>query len=102
MFKWFTLDLNLKKNTHNVHLNGKNIIILKINEKFFAIEDNCPHQNMPINKGKILDNNIVCPFHDASFCIQTGLVNNTLSIDNLNIFKIKTQNQKIKIKIEFI
>ena len=102
MFKWFALDLNLRKKKHNIYLNGKNIIILKINKKFFAIEDNCPHQNMPINKGTILDNNIICPFHDASFCIQTGLINNTLSIDNLNIFKIKTKNQKIKIKIGFI
>ena len=54
---------------------------------------------MPINKGKILNEKIVCPFHKASFCIKTGLIKNTLSIDDLNIFKLKLKKNKIKIKI---
>ena len=102
MFKWFTI-IN-EKNTRKkkvIYLNGVYIVLIKIGNKFFAIEDNCPHQNMPISKGKILQKNIICPFHNASFCIETGIIQNTLSIGNLNSFKVKVKNNKIKIKVGF-
>ena len=103
MFKWFKIfNLNkLKKSNRMIfYINGVYILILRINNKFFAFEDNCPHQNMPINKGKILKNKfIVCPFHNASFCIKTGLTKKNLSIDNLNAFKLKFNNNSVSIKV---
>lgn len=102
MFKWFYIKINSKLNKKRViYLNGTYLILTKFKDKFFALEDNCPHQNMPINKGKINHNTITCPFHNASFCIETGLIKNTLSINNLNIFKLKIKNNKIKIKVKF-
>ena len=103
MFKWFKIiDLNesKKKNRMIFYINGIYLLVLKINNKFFAFEDNCPHQNMPINKGKILNNEIIiCPFHNAFFCIKTGLTKKNLSIDNLNTFKLKFNQNSISIKI---
>ena len=102
MLKWFAVAYETSiKQKLIIQINGIYIVLIKINGNIFAIEDNCPHQNMPINKGNILHDNIICPFHNASFCIKSGLINNTLSIDNLNIFKVRIKNNKIKIKIDF-
>lgn len=103
MFKWFSiLEKNKLKKRQIICINGIYILIIKINDKLYAIEDNCPHQDMPINKGKIKDGNITCPFHNAEFCIKTGLIKNTLSIENLNVFKLKTTKENIQIKVNFV
>ena len=103
MFKWFKIintdQINRKK---VIYLNGMHILVIKIKKKYYAIEDNCPHQNMPINKGKISKENITCPFHNARFCIKNGFIENTLSINNLNIFKLRIIKDSIELRIDFI
>ena len=102
MLKWFKiLNKNNIKEKTIIYIHGIYILLIKKNNKYFAIEDNCPHQNMPINKGRIMNNILTCPFHNASFCIKTGKIKDTLSISDLNIFKIKIKKNKIKIQIKF-
>ncbi len=52
----------------------KPVAIFKVGEKFFAIEELCPHRGGPLSEGKVENGCVTCPWHQASFDIATGKV----------------------------
>lgn len=84
-----------------IHDEGLEIVVFNINNQFFAIENRCPHQNLPLADGSIENNNITCPFHGAVFSLSTGeaKVHPDADCENLKIFPIKIENNLIKINI---
>ena len=50
--------------------------ILLINQEgVFAIENYCPHMNLPLDVGQITDvGTILCPYHNSEFCFKSGEV----------------------------
>ena len=50
--------------------------ILLINQGgIFAIENICPHMNLPLEIGQITrEGTILCPYHNSEFCFRTGEV----------------------------
>lgn len=78
------------------------IAIFNINNQFFAIENRCPHQNLPLADGPIADNHITCPFHGAVFSLETGdvQVNPDNPCEKLTVFPVKIENNLIKINIK--
>ncbi len=53
---------------------GKEILLL--NQKgIFAIENKCPHMNLPLDIGQMTDDGtILCPYHNSEFCFKSGEV----------------------------
>lgn len=51
---------------------GHKILLVKHQGKVHAIENRCPHLGMSLEKGKVVDGVITCPFHGSSFDICTG------------------------------
>ncbi|MBF6058733.1 MULTISPECIES: PfkB family carbohydrate kinase [Thiomicrorhabdus] len=59
-------------------LDGTSVVLIKFEGKIKAYENNCPHQNVPLNEAyKIdvnpFDNTMKCSVHDAFFNIEDGL-----------------------------
>lgn len=53
-------------------LDGTDILIFKINNEYFALEDVCTHDHICLNGGDVEDDEIICPHHGAHFNIKTG------------------------------
>lgn len=54
------------------------IVLIKLNEEIKAYENNCPHQNVPLNEAYKIDvnpfeNTMKCSVHDAFFNIEDGI-----------------------------
>ena len=49
-----------------------NLVLVKQDGGVYALENKCPHLNLPLGRGKIEDGQIVCPFHGSRFDIKTG------------------------------
>tara|TARA_Y100000590_G_scaffold458910_1_gene614648 strand:+ start:429 stop:1727 length:1299 start_codon:yes stop_codon:yes gene_type:complete len=51
------------------------ILLINYNDNVHAIENNCPHMNMPLEMGQLSEGaNILCPYHDSEFCVKSGKV----------------------------
>jgi nitrite reductase/ring-hydroxylating ferredoxin subunit/DMSO/TMAO reductase YedYZ heme-binding membrane subunit len=48
------------------------IAVYKTQEKLFAVNNVCKHQNGPLGEGKILDGCITCPWHGYQYLPQNG------------------------------
>jgi nitrite reductase/ring-hydroxylating ferredoxin subunit len=56
----------------HIEVNGKEIMIVNMNGKFYALDDRCAHMNAPLSMGNITENIITCPFHGARFDVISG------------------------------
>ncbi len=57
-----------------VSLNGKEIAILNLGGKFFALDNKCTHAGGPLSAGKLDGNGccVECPWHGSVFDLKSG------------------------------
>ena len=48
------------------------ILLVKKREEIIAFTSTCPHQNKPLDDCKVVDDHIVCPFHQYAFSCLDG------------------------------
>lgn len=75
------------------------IAVFNLNGEFYAIEDNCPHQHLPLADGMVENGTITCPFHGAMFSIKTGDVLAPPACDNLRTFPTRIANGKVQVSV---
>jgi nitrite reductase/ring-hydroxylating ferredoxin subunit len=49
-----------------------NVLLIRQGTTVHAVENRCPHLNLPMARGKVVGGEIVCPFHGSRFDIRTG------------------------------
>ena len=57
-----------------VMVEGKKILVINHKGKVYAMAPVCPHMRLPLKRGIIEDETIVCPWHHSSFDLNTGEV----------------------------
>ena len=57
-----------------VAINGEEVLLLWLNQDVLAIENTCPHQGFPLERGSLnVDSRVLsCPFHGWRFDLLTG------------------------------
>ena len=60
----------------HIEIKGKEIAIINLDGKYYAINDRCGHMNAPLSKGEIRNvqgkDIVTCPLHFSTFDIATG------------------------------
>lgn len=81
--------------------NDLEVLIIKVKDSFFAVENRCSHDEKPLDSGKIVDEKVIeCNYHGARFDITTGKALKMPAVAPINIFKTKVENQKIYILLD--
>jgi nitrite reductase/ring-hydroxylating ferredoxin subunit len=83
---------------------NKQIVIVKVNDKLYAISNVCPHQHrQSLHKGFVENGCIVCPEHGWTFNLETGEnVNNSVGTQKLEKFEIIVIDRVVYIRIDHI
>ena len=77
---------------------GKEILVSNIGEKYYAINNKCTHRNGDLSQGKLEGNIVTCPKHGSKFDITTGKV---ISGPKIPLLKLKINDEeKYEIKID--
>ncbi|XP_065576723.1 apoptosis-inducing factor 3-like isoform X2 [Artemia franciscana] len=74
------------------------IVVVRTSGKLHAIGSKCPHYGGPLGKGSICDGKVRCPWHGASFSLETGDVEDYPSIDGIAKFPIEETSDHFIIK----
>jgi methionine sulfoxide reductase heme-binding subunit len=82
-----------------VKFSGKEIAIFKIDNKVFAIDNECKHQGGPLGEGICNDGIVTCPWHNWRYDIKTGISpdNHQIKVQAYDTF-IEGNDVKIKKK----
>lgn len=79
--------------------NGITIAIFNLAGNFYAIDDCCPHQHLPIADGLVEDFCITCPHHGAKFDMRTGERLSDPVCDDLTTYQVRIENNIIQVFI---
>ena len=59
-----------------IEIEGKEVAIINLDEKYYAISNRCGHMNAPLSKGEISNvqgkSIVTCPLHHSTYDIITG------------------------------
>jgi nitrite reductase (NADH) small subunit len=55
-------------------INGKEIAIFNLGDRFLAVDNRCPHQGGPLCDGIVAGAAVVCPLHAWKVSLETGMV----------------------------
>lgn len=86
-------EVHVGKMKH-IELNGKEIMIVNLDGKFYALNDRCSHTNAPLSMGHIQDSILTCPMHGARFDITTGKKVSDPKMPSFNIDSLPVNMQK--------
>jgi len=100
---WYVIEesKNIKLNTlYKITLLNKDYVVWKNNNSYYAMNNDCSHRGALLSNGKLINNNVVCPYHEAEFNSHgklckipgTNNFNNSLSCYNQDIYNIIEKN----------
>ncbi|MEM0448513.1 MAG: Rieske (2Fe-2S) protein [Methanomassiliicoccales archaeon] len=75
-----------------IRAGGKEILVVKVDGKFFAIDGWCSHMRAPLDRGQLVDHAIRCRVHGAVFDLQTGKVLMNAQAKDLRTYPILLEN----------
>lgn len=55
-----------------VCVEGRKIAVFRLEEKYFAVDESCPHKGGPLSAGWVEDGVVRCPLHAWGFDLATG------------------------------
>ena len=88
-------DTLLKKD-----MEGNSIILIKKNNVVYAIEDQCSHQNYPLNDGELDNYEIECLHHGAKFDIRDGDPTCLPATESIRTYKVTISNDEVFIVVD--
>ncbi len=78
------------------------ILIVRTEKGLFAIENRCPHQSRPLDRGLIEGDTIACMLHNVKISLTSGVVlddRGFIGLQNVQTFPVVERNGKIWISI---
>lgn len=81
-----------------VDIHGKAIALFNAGGTFYAIDNTCPHRGGSLGEGKLKDNCVVCPLHQWTFDLTTG-INVRNSAVKLNCYAVRIEGEDVLIAV---
>ena len=79
--------------------NNREILVIKIDNKLYAVDNICSHSEQPLCDGTVIDQEIECPSHGAKFNIESGEPTTGPALLPIDTFKLKlSKNGEILIE----
>jgi 3-phenylpropionate/trans-cinnamate dioxygenase ferredoxin component len=79
-------------------IDGTSIVVFKIKEEFFAIENICTHDGGELIGGCIDHDQIICPRHGARFSIKTGEALTAPAYEPIATFPLRIENEILEVR----
>ena len=78
---------------------GVEILITKIDGKFYAMDAHCTHYGAPLEEGVLCDGVIICPRHHACFNARTGDLMEPPAMNSLRNYEVKITGDEVIVNI---
>jgi len=53
---------------------GREILLARVGDKYYAVDNRCPHMKGDLSQGKLEGTVVTCPVHGSQFDISNGQV----------------------------
>jgi NADPH-dependent 2,4-dienoyl-CoA reductase/sulfur reductase-like enzyme/nitrite reductase/ring-hydroxylating ferredoxin subunit len=82
-----------------IPVDDSQILLAKINDKFYATGAFCTHYGAPLVKGVLQEERVVCPWHHACFNLTNGNLQEPPALDDLPSFAVRIEGENVLVQI---
>jgi nitrite reductase/ring-hydroxylating ferredoxin subunit len=82
-----------------VRIGGNSVLLVNIENKFYATSDFCTHSKCYLHNGKLRGKIVTCPCHFAQFDVTTGAVLAPPAKEPLPIYPVRVEGNDIYVQI---
>lgn len=82
-----------------IEVDDKRIALFHVGDRYFAIDDMCPHRGGPLSEGDLEGETVVCPWHGAIFDLATGAVSRFPAAVGVTTYAVRVQGEQIEIAV---
>ncbi len=84
------------------HANGEAVLLVRLENGFFAISATCSHYGGPLAEGLMAGDTVRCPWHHACFSVRTGEALAAPALNPVPCWKVEQQGEQVVVteKIE--
>ena len=80
-----------------IEVEGNPIVIFNVDDKFYAIEGICSHDEEELAEGQLDGFELTCPRHGARFDIRDGSVLALPAFQEINTFPVEIRGEEVLI-----
>lgn len=81
-----------------VDLDYTTVIVFNIDNKFYAIDHLCTHQDFGLEDAPCENSVVTCPYHGAKFCVKTGKVLSAPAFEDIQTYKVRIDNNIVQVE----
>jgi naphthalene 1,2-dioxygenase system ferredoxin subunit len=82
-----------------VEVDGRQIALCQFEDKVFAFDNICSHEEACFSDGMVTGDEVECPLHLARFCIRTGEYLSSPATKDIDTFPVKIEGTSIYIQV---
>jgi len=79
--------------------NSYRILLALAEDKVYAVDDMCTHEDASLSKGSLHGDCVKCPLHGSRFRLQTGEALDDPAEEALNTYEVKVEGDDILVAI---
>lgn len=76
------------------------VVLAKVEDKIYALEDRCSHQDYPLSAGELEDGEVECIFHGARFDPCTGRATRLPAVAPVRTFDVEVRDGGVYLRLE--
>lgn len=80
-----------------VMIDDVSVLVFKLTDGFYAIEDLCTHDHLPLAGGCVENGEIMCPFHGARFCIKSGEALSAPAYEAVGSYPVRVHEGRVQV-----
>jgi NADPH-dependent 2,4-dienoyl-CoA reductase/sulfur reductase-like enzyme/nitrite reductase/ring-hydroxylating ferredoxin subunit len=84
---------------HTYQAHGTDVLLLRQHGQYHALAAHCPHYGAPLDKGKLVDDKLVCPWHHACFRVTDGALCEPPALDALPSFPVRVADGRVWVRV---
>ena len=80
---------------------GQNIVVVRVDDEFFALEDRCSHEEFPLSAGELdcEKREIECERHGAMFSLSDGAAVSFPATKAVRAFAISVRDGRVEVEL---
>jgi 3-phenylpropionate/trans-cinnamate dioxygenase ferredoxin component len=78
---------------------GENVLLARVGDKVFAVENRCSHEDYPLEDGWIDEGRVCCSMHGGQFDPQSGKALTLPAYENIKTYPVTVVDGTIKVEI---